>query len=736
QSGAICTSMLDLSLKEKMGFHYFISIGSMLDVDFGDLIDYVGSDPQVQSLLLYIESLSNFRKFMSAARGISRLKPIVIIKSGKSQAGARAAASHTGSMAGQDEVYEAAFKRAGAVRVSSIGDFFRCAELLSKQPRPRGPRLTVLTNSGGPGVMAVDAIAESGLESSELSPETIEKLDRVLPAHWSRGNPIDILGDATAKRYVQAVSCLDKAEQDGLLIILNPQAMTDPGEVAEELIPVLSEKNFPVLTSWMGGRGVERGIEIFNNARIATYDNPEEAVRAFMYLNRYAKNLQELTEIPPYSPKRLSFDRDRAAELIDRGLARENGLLTEKESKDLIQAYGILVNPTRTAGSEEEAVLLARDLGYPLVMKVLSLDIAHKTEAGGVQLDLRNEDEVRKAFQDIMRSAGDYDPQAGIQGVTLQPMILRPELELLLGAKTDQNFGPVLLFGMGGIFAEVLKDRNLALPPLNHLLAGHLIEGTRVHKLLKGFRNRPGADMELLEETIIRLSHLVVDFPEIAELDMNPLIIHEKKPRALDARVIVRPAEVSSPHHLVISPYPGQYEEKGVVTDGLELHIRPIQPEDASLLVELFEELSQTSIYFRFFSLLRRLPQDMLVRFTQIDYDREIAQVALSTVEGRERILAVARVIGQIDGKTGEFAVLVGDPWQGKGVGRELLQRCLQISRERGMDKIYGLVLKENTGMLRLAKKLGFSKKWREGEGAFELTLDLSSILQQNTKEM
>ncbi|MCF8106690.1 MAG: acetate--CoA ligase family protein, partial [Desulfohalobiaceae bacterium] len=461
QSGAICTSMLDLSLREKMGFRYFISIGSMLDVDFGDLIDYVGSDPQVQSLLLYIESLSNFRKFMSAARGISRLKPIVIIKSGKSQAGARAAASHTGSMAGQDEVYEAAFKRAGAVRVESIGDFFRCAELLAKQPRPRGPRLTVLTNSGGPGVMAVDAISESGLESSELSPETIEKLDRVLPAHWSRGNPIDILGDATAKRYVQAVSCLDKAEQDGLLIILNPQAMTDPGEVAEELIQALAEKNFPVLTSWMGGRGVERGIEIFNNARIATYNNPEEAVRAFMYLNRYAKNLQELTEIPPYSPKRLSFDRDRAAELIKRGLARKNGLLTEKESKDLIQAYGIPVNPTRTAGSEEEAVLLARDLGYPLVMKVLSLDIAHKTEAGGVQLDLRNEDEVRKAFQDIMRSAGNYDPQAGIQGVTLQSMVLRPELELLLGAKTDENFGPVILFGMGGIFAEVLKDRNL-----------------------------------------------------------------------------------------------------------------------------------------------------------------------------------------------------------------------------------------------------------------------------------
>jgi acetyltransferase len=358
-------------------------------------------------------------------------------------------------------------------------------------------------------------------------------------------------------------------------------------------------------------------------------------------------------------------------------------------------------------------------------MKLLSLDITHKTEANGVQLDLRNEDEVRSAFDQIMQGARRFDPTADIQGVTLQAMISRPELELLLGAKTDANFGPVILFGMGGIFAEVLQDRNLALPPLNHVLAGHLIEGTRVHKLLKGFRNRPGADMRLLEEIIIRLSHLLVDFPEISELDMNPLVIHQGKPVALDARAIIRSTDLSSPQHLVISPYPSQYEETGVIAEDLKLFIRPIQPEDASLLKELFEILSPTSIYYRFFSPLKSLSQDMLVRFTQIDYDREIALVALTKVDGRERILAVGRIIGHIGGKKGEFAILVGDPWQGKGVGKELLRRCLDIAREKRMERIYGLVLKENTGMLKLAERLGFQKRWLAGEAAFELTLEL-----------
>ncbi|MDZ7760755.1 MAG: bifunctional acetate--CoA ligase family protein/GNAT family N-acetyltransferase [Desulfovermiculus sp.] len=726
QSGAICTSMLDLSLQEKMGFRYFISIGSMLDVDFGDLIDYVGSDPQVESILLYIESLTNIRKFMSAARGVSRVKPIVIIKSGKSPAGAKAASSHTGAMAGEDVVYDTAFKRAGAVRVNSIGDFFRCAELLSKQRRPRGPRMVVLTNSGGPGVMAVDALFEYGLEASTLSKETINKLDKVLPQHWSRGNPIDILGDATAERYVQAVNCLDPKELDGLLIIMNPQAMTDPAQVAKELITVLTPKPFPVLTSWMGGQGVEKGIEIFNNASIPTYATPEDAIKSFMYLRNYAKNLQKLTEIPPKAPRKLRLDRDRARELVETGLARKSGLLTEAESKDLIQAYGIPVNRTETAASEDEAAQMAKDMGYPLAMKLLSLDITHKTDAGGVHLYLRNEDEVRSAYAQIMQSAHAYDPKANILGVTIQPMVIRPELELLLGAKKDDNFGPVLLFGMGGIFAEVLEDRNLALPPLNHLLASRLISGTKVSRLLYGFRNRPGVDMPLLEETIIRLAHLVVDFPEIVELDMNPLVIDGGKPLAIDARAFIQPSSVASPQHLVISPYPSQYEYDKVITDsGLEIAIRPIQPEDASYLVELFQTLSPTSIYYRFFQPLKTLPPDMLARFTQIDYDREMALVALSRVDGQDRIVGVARVTGHIDGQKGEFAILIGDPWQGKGVGEELLKNCLDIVRDMHIEQVWGLVLPSNTGMLKLGDKLGFQKKRLAHEDVYELTKDL-----------
>ena len=726
QSGAICTSMLDLSLRENMGFRYFISIGSMLDVDFGDLIDYVGSDSNVQSILLYMESLTGVRKFMSAARAMSRLKPIVIIKSGKSAAGAQAASSHTGALAGEDSVYDVAFRRTGAVRVRTIGDFFRCAELLSKGPRARGPRMTVLTNSGGPGVMAVDAINEYGLETAELSQETLDNLNQVLPPHWSRGNPVDILGDASAERYVQAVKCLENSETDGLLVVLNPQAMTDPGQVARDLSPVLSSKPFPVLTSWMGGRYVEKGIEIFNQAGISTFDTPEQAVRSFKYLHDYTRNLKKLTEIPSRVPERLRFDRDAAGSLVEAGLSRKEGLLTETEAKELVRAYGIPVNRTETAASEEEAVRLARKMGYPLAMKLLSREITHKTDAGGVRLNLWDEEQIRSAYAGIMEAARDYNPEADLQGVSLQEMIPSPDLELLLGLKKDDNFGPVILFGMGGVYTEVLADRNMALPPMNRLLAQRLMQGTNIYRLLAGYRKRPGADLPAFEETIIRLSHLAIDFPEIAELDMNPLVVHEGKPLALDARAVVRKSELTSPQHLVISPYPSHYEFPGLKVGELNFCIRPIQPEDAGLLKELFETLSRTSVYYRFFSPLRTLPQEMLARFTQIDYDREMALVALSSENGRDRLLGVARIIRQIEGSSGEFAIVVGDPWQGQGIGEELLKRCLNIARDMGMNTVWGLALENNTGMIKLGDKLGMTREWNREFEAFELRIDLT----------
>lgn len=729
QSGAICSAILDLSPKEGFGFSYFVSVGSMMDVDFGDLIDYVGADPEVSSILLYIESLSNFRKFMSAARSVSRLKPIVVLKSGRSPAGTRAAASHTGAMAGEDAVYDAAFKRAGIVRVNTIGELFDCAELMAKQPRPPGPRLAVVTNAGGPGVMAADALAHHGSEPAQLNKETVEKLNGVLPPLWSHANPIDILGDASPERYVAAVEiCIAAKELDGVLVVLSPQAMTDPTAVAESLAQILKKKRCPVFASWMGGVDVQKGTGILNQAGIPTYHIPEQAIRAFMYMHEYSQNLEMLQEIPPKLSRTLQFDQDRARSIIEQGMRREKPVLTELESKGLLAAYGIAVNRTELATRPEGAAKLAREMGYPVVLKVHSLDILHKTEADGIQLDLRSEADVYEAHKKIIEGARNYDHNAEVLGVTVQRMMVRPDYEILLGAKFDANFGPVIMFGMGGILTEVLKDREIGLPPLNVLLARRIIESTRVYKLLKGYRNRPPAKLELLEEMLIRLSQLVVDFPEISELDMNPVLVSDGSPFAVDARVLLKPAARPSPLHLVISPYPGQYESREVTTAGLDVFIRPIKPEDAHLLTDLFDTLSPTSIYYRFFGPLKALPHSMLVRFTQVDYDREIDLVALEeTTGGQEQMLATARVITDPDGKRAEFAILVGDPWQGKGVGARLLERCLNIAKERGIETVWGVVLRENTGMLTLGRKLGFKASRTAEPDELELSIDLKS---------
>ena len=730
QSGAICTAILDLSPKENFGFSYFVSIGSMLDVDVGDLIDYLGSDRDVASILLYVESLSNFRKFMSAARAVSRLKPIVVLKAGRSPAGTQAAASHTGAMAGEDAVYDAAFKRAGIVRVDTIGELFDCAELMAKQPRPLGPRLALVTNAGGPGVMAADALSNYGLEPAPLRPETIDRLNQILPSSWSHRNPVDILGDASPDRYARALEiCVSAQEVDGVLVILTPQAMTDPTKVAETLCGAFTRSHFPVFASWMGGLNVERGNEILNRAGIPTYETPEQAIRAFMYMYEYSRNLEMLQEIPPRLSRTLRFERERARGLIDEGLGRQSRVLTEPESKQLLAAYGIPVNSIRVAASAAEAARLAGDMGYPLVMKVLAPEILHKTEANGVKLDLRSESEVLEAYEEIVEGARAYRPEANLIGVSLQPMIVRPDYELLLGAKTDENYGPVILFGMGGIFAEVLKDRAIALPPLNVVLARRLMEGTRVYSLLKGYRNLPAADLALLEEMIVRLSHLLVDFPEIEELDMNPVIVSDGKPTVADARVLLHPAATASPNHLVISPYPEQYESAEVTSGGLSVLVRPIKPEDAPLLVDLFNTLSRTSIYYRFFGALKALPHSLLVRFTQVDYDRAIDLVAMEEDgEGGERMLGAARVFTDPDGKRAEFAILVGDPWQGRGVGARLLEKSLRIAKERGVETVWGTVLRENKGMLSLARRLGFRISWSEDPGEMELNIDLRSL--------
>jgi len=728
QSGAICASILDRATLDNTGFSHFVSIGSMLDVDFGDLIDYLGNDGSVKAILLYMENLTNPRKFMSAARSVSRIKPIVVLKAGKSKAGARAASTHIGTMAGEDAVYDAAFKRAGIVRVPSLARLFDCAELLAKQPRPAGTRLAIVTNGGGPGVMAADTLAEYGLEPAPLGEEIMTRLGEILPPYWSRGNPIDILGNATVERFTSVFElCLASREFDGILVIMVPQDLTAPEEVATALVKLTRRKRVPVFASWMGGKAMAEAVAILNRADIPTYETPERAVRAFLYLVEYTKNLELLSQAPPKLTTELYFNRDQVFRTIYECFEQETELLAEIPSKGILAAYGIPVNETVFAATVDEAIALAADLEMPLAMKLVSPDISHKSDAGGVQLDLRNEDDLRQAFERIMTGARAFNPEARIDGVTLQPYIANPDFELLLGSKTDENFGPVLCFGSGGVFAEVLDDKALGLPPLNRLLARRMMEETRILPLLKGYRNSPPADLEKLEELLLRLSQLVIDFPEIVELDINPVLVKNGQPCAVDARIRLARAEGGSNLHLVISPYPQHLERHDLTDMQMPLFIRPIKPEDAPLFVELFNALTPTSIYYRFFSVVKTLSPEILARFTQIDYDREISFVALDDREGEERMLGVANIVGEPDGRRGEFSVLIGDPWQGKGIGAKLLLQCLEIAQERGMEIVWGTVLAENRYMIALGKKLGFTVKQGEEPTEYKLTIDLKT---------
>lgn len=726
QSGAICTAILDLSIKENIGFSYFVSLGDMLDVDFGDMIDYLGGERDVSSIVMYVESLSRFRKFMSAARAVSRVKPIVALKAGRTRAGALAAASHTGAMAGEDSVYDAAFERAGILRVRTFEELFDCAELLAKQPRPRGPGLAIITNAGGPGVMAADTLSDYGYDPVSLSDKTIEKLDAILPPYWSKRNPIDMLGDSTPEHYRKVVEiCLDADEVNGILIISAPQALTDTAEVASSIVDLIKNKPLPIFTSWVGGADMQKGREIFNQAGIPTFDTPERAVRAFMDLYRDAQNIKMLQQIPSRLPKRLEFDRDKGHQIVLTALKQNRLLMTEFESKALLSAYGIPVNMVETASSVEEAVQKARKVGFPVALKINSRDITHKSDAKAVFLNLNDEYTVRNAYHQAINNAKDYNPDAKIDGVTVQQMVKHTDYELILGVKKDRDFGPVVLFGMGGILTEMLEDHAIAFPPLNRLLARKLIEQTKVHRLLQGYRNIPPANLEVLEEVLIRLAQLATDFSEIEELDINPLIMTPEGACAVDARLLLKPAQIPAPHHLVISPYPDQYESHIRTSMGIDIFVRPIRPEDAPLLVDLFESLSARSVYMRFFTPLKRLPQSMLARFTQIDYDREMALVALSGSGSEEKMLGVARVITERNEKHAEFSVVVADPWHGQGIGAELLGQCLRIAEEKKIEKVWGIVLTENKQMLALGKKLGFNFKKVPGSGEYELSMDL-----------
>ena len=708
QSGAICTAVLDYALKEKVGFSYFISIGSMLDVDYGDLIDYLGNAPNVSSILLYIEMVNNHRKFMSAARAVSRVKPIVVLKSGRSAAGAKAAQSHTGSLAGEDAVYDAAFKRAGIVRVDTLGDMFGCAELMSKVKLPKGPNLAIITNAGGPGVMTADYLAGFGIDPAPLSRDTLDKISTVAPYFWSKNNPIDLTGAATPEMFKQVIQiCREAHEFDAALFMTPPQAMFSAADFAHMLASELRLDDFPFFAVWLGGKEMEAGKSIMNDAGVPTYLTPEEAIRAFHYMYTYSRNLKALQEVPREDATAILVDREGAGEIIKGVITKGRDLLTEDESKRVMVAYGIHVNETMVAATAEEAVRLARKMGYPVAAKVHSLTLTHKSDAGGVKLDLRNADEVIDAFEAIEASVKAYDPDAHFGGVTIQKMIAEKGHEVILGSKMDPDFGPVILFGEGGIMTEVYKDRAIGLPPLNRALARRMIEETKVYKILKGYRNIPPANLDLLEEALIRLGMLVTDFPEIVELDINPLLLTPKNAWALDARIVVKKAVKPAPLHLAISPYPTGYDITANTKNGLELFVRPIRPEDAPLLLELFDNMSEQSRFNRFLHRVPILTSDVLARFTQIDYDRDLALVALGPSGKKTVMVGVTRLEGDPDGIEAEMAVVVGDPWHGQGVGALLMELGLKAASRRGLKKVWGIVLPENTGMLALAEHGG-----------------------------
>ena len=718
QSGALCTAILDWSLKENVGFSAFVSLGSMLDIGWGDLINHLGDDPNTKSIVIYMESIGDARAFLSAAREVALTKPIIVIKPGRTEAAAKAAASHTGSLTGSDEVLQAAFQRVGVLRVEAISELFDMAEVLGKQPRPKGPRLTIVTNAGGPSVIATDMLIGSGAQLADLTPETMAAFNAILPPTWSHNNPVDIIGDAKPELYAKSLEIASKdPNTDGILVILTPQAMTDPTATAECLKPYAQIPNKPVLASWMGAGMVEKGEDILNAANIPTFKYPDRAAKSFYYMWRYSENLRQLYETPAMAPDDAhgEIDRDKASAIINEVRKSGRTLLTEFESKKLLAAYGIPTVETHIATTESDAVKQAARLGFPVVLKLHSETITHKTDVGGVQLNLRTASAVRQAWKTIETSCAKKAGKEHFQGVTVQPMIKLDGYEIIIGSSLDPQFGPVLLFGTGGQLVEVFKDRALGLPPLNATLARRMMERTKIYTALKGVRGRKSANIAALEQLLVRFSQLVVEQPWICELDINPLLVSSERIFALDARVVLH--DLKTPEdklpHSAIRPYPIQYATPWKLKNKAPLFIRPIKPEDEPLMVKFHETLSEESVYNRYFSALKlsqRVAHERLTRICFNDYDREIALVAeLKVAKGEpKKILGVGRLSKQHIPGTAEFAVLVNDEWQRQGLGCELLRRLIEIGRDEKLSVLSGVILADNHAMQHICRKVGF----------------------------
>ncbi|PWB52597.1 MAG: acetyl-CoA synthetase [Candidatus Methanoperedenaceae archaeon] len=753
QSGALGTAILDWAVDNCIGFSMFASLGSMIDIDFGDLVDYLGANPETRSIMLYMEGVGNAKKFMSASRGFARNKPIIIVKPGRFSESAKAALSHTGSMAGDDQVYEAAFKRAGVVRVKEVADLFNAAAVLDSKNLPKGNRLAIITNAGGPGVLATDTLMELGGKLSELSEKSLSDLNSFLPPYWSKSNPIDVLGDADIDRFTKSLNiCLEDTEVNGILIIYTPQGKADPEELSHKIAQIGTNASKPIIIVWMGGRKVQEAKRISIQNGIPTYETPEEAVKTYFYMYRYASNLKLLYETPADIPVDQAPPKSNLKALIRNTIREGRTILDEEESKRFLGNYGIPNTKPRVARSADEAVRIAINIGYPIVLKIASPDITHKSDIKGVVVGISSEEKLREEYEQMLLRVKEKLPEARISGVAVQKMIEKVDYEILLGAKRDKDFGSVILFGRGGVDAEIIGDFSIGIPPLNQTLARIMMEHTKVYKMLQGYRGRKPADIRQIEQIIINFSNLIVDFPEIMEIDINPIAISNGKAYALDARIVVdkNSLEINTLHpHLVITPYPTKYVTPWKLSDGTDVILRPISPEDEPLEFEMLSSLSEEALRGRFFHPINKITHERLIRFCNIDYDREMEIVAemksmewnrMDGIPGtpvlpqvkhfekknseEKRFIGIARVVMDSDFKKGEFAVVVHDDFQGKGLGHKLIDMMIGIAQEKDLEKIYGMVLTDNYRMIRTCEDMGFSvSHLPDGISMVELTL-------------
>ncbi len=711
QSGAIVTSVQDWAATRRIGFSHLVSLGDMADVDFGDTLDYLANDFRTRAILLYVEAIKNSRKFMSAARAAARMKPVIVVKAGRKAEGARAAASHTGALAGSDEVYAAAFRRAGVLRVFSLHELFDAVETLSMTRGHRGNRLAILTNGGGLGVLATDALIEQGGQLAELSEETLQQLNEVLPPTWSHSNPIDIIGDAPGSRYEQALEILVNAKGvDAILVINCPVAVIERTEAAEAVVKAARHSDRPILTSWVGDASTDASRRLFAEHRIPTYDTPEDAVRAFMHMIHYRVSQDLLMETPPSLPEAFAPSQDEAQAVIRKALAEEREWLTEPEAKTVLAHYHIPIVPTRIAETPDQAAAIAAEIGGPVALKILSPDITHKSDVGGVALDLEGPALVRDAAERMLKSVAEAQPEAQVQGVTIQPMVRRPGAhELIVGTTLDAMFGPILLFGHGGTAVEVIGDQALGLPPLNMRLAREIISRTRIFELLKGYRGVRAVNLDAIALTLIKAAQLVTDIPEVVELDINPLLADEYGVMALDARIRVQAASEPAESRLAIRPYPSALEEELPLADGRTLLLRPILPEDEPALQAAFALLTPDEVRLRFFVPMKTFSHMLAARFTQIDYDREMVLILTERgLPGTTEIYGVVQISADSDNERAEYAILVRGDVTGMGLGVFLMRRIIDYARSRGIKEIYGDVLRDNITMLKLCRVLGF----------------------------